>query len=158
MTVDSKNRILTIVLAIVIVILGYILYHAIVDPYEKVEQRQQMTEWVHQRMINIRDGLVRYEQERGEFPPSKGGLDSLVHFISTDSLMIAIGDSIFTSVEGRTFKLDSLIYSPRPPHKEFEYTLNDTIRPNIYLLKDPGTDDHIGSLENTTQLNAPSWL
>src|SRR5690625_760530 len=106
MSVDTRNRILSVVLAIIIVILSYVLYLAIVDPYKKVEQREQMTECVHQRMINIRDGFVRFEQEKGHFPPTKGGLDTLVQFIRTDSLMQAIGDSIFTSVEGRTFKLD----------------------------------------------------
>jgi hypothetical protein len=27
----------------------------------------------------------------------------------------------------------------------------------IYLLKDPDSEDVIGSLERTTRLNAPSW-
>jgi hypothetical protein len=35
--------------------------------------------------------------------------------------------------------------------------LNDTIRPQLYLLVNPGTDDRIGDLQRTTLLNAPSW-
>jgi hypothetical protein len=35
--------------------------------------------------------------------------------------------------------------------------VNDTIRPPLYLLKDPGSDDAIGSLERITLLNAPNW-
>ena len=72
--------------------------------------------------------------------------------------MIANGDSLFAPIEpNKSYNPDSLIYSPRPPHKKFEYTLNDTLRPAIYLLEDPDTEDRIGSLENTTELNAASW-
>ena len=73
--------------------------------------------------------------------------------------MVAQRDSLFKDdpESGYTFKLDSLLYSPRAPHKRFEYTLNDTSRPPIYLLKDPDSDDKIGSLEKATLLNAPSW-
>lgn len=159
MTVESRNKIITVVLALVIVVLGWWLYHSIVDPYEVVERRQMMTERVRDNMGLIRDGLVFYNREYDHFPPTEGGLDSLVQFLRTDSLMVAQRDSLFDKQfeSGYTFKLDSLIYSPRPPHKRFEYTLNDTINPSIYLLKDPDSEDQIGSLEKTTLLNAPSW-
>lgn len=158
MDIDKRNRLLSIVLGIIIVGLGYYLYHSIVAPYQKVIERQQMTERVRHRMGNIRDALVLYERDKGNFPPTKGGLDTLVSYLKTDSLMIAKGDSLFPPLKpSDTYNPDSLIYSPRPPHPKFEYTLNDTLRPAIYLLKDPATKDKIGSLENTTNLNAASW-
>lgn len=157
MNIDSRNNIISIVLGIAIIVLGYFLYHAIVDPYQKVIEHQKMTERVHQRMANVRDGLIRYKSKYDEFPPTDGGLDSLVHFLKTDSLMIAMGDSLFKEKPPSTYNPDSIIYSPRPPHKKFEYALNDTLRPQIYVLRDPDTDDHIGDLHSTTQLNAASW-
>lgn len=158
MTVEKRNRLLSVILAIIIIGLGYYLYHAIVDPYQKVIERQQMTERVRHRMGNVRDALILYETQTDSFPPTKGGLDSLVQWVKTDSLMQLQADSLFAPLNpSNEFNPDSLIYSPRPPHKKFEYTLNDTLRPPIYLLKDPDSEDNIGSLENTTELNAASW-
>ncbi len=158
MDIDTRNRILSVVLGVIIIILGYMLYHAIVDPYQEVIERQQMREHVRHRMSNVRDALVQYNRTKGHFPPTKGGLDSVVNFVKTDSAMRVVGDSLFKSYSpNEEFKADSMIYSPRPPHKRFEYTLNDTLRPEIYKLQDPDTKDRIGSLENTTELNAPNW-
>ena len=158
MDVEKRNQILSIVLGIIIVVLGYWLYHSIVDPYQEVIEREKMTERVRHRMGNVRDALVQYERRKDHFPPTKGGLDSLVQFLKTDSLMVANGDSLFQPLApNESYNPDSLIYSPRPPHPRFEYTLNDTLRPQIYLLEDPATDDKIGSLEKTTLLNAGSW-
>lgn len=156
MEVEKRNRLLSLVLGIIIVVLGYWLYHSIVDPYQEVVEREQMQQEVRQQMKTVRDALVQYERIEGEFPPTEGGLDSLVSFLKNDSTMLAQGDSLFAQ-PNKEYNPDSLIYSPRPPHPKFEYTLNDTLRPQIYLLEDPGSDDHIGSLENTTDRNAASW-
>lgn len=159
MTVEKRNQLLTVVLAIIIVVLGWYLYRSITEPYEVVEKRQRITQQVRHNMEHIRDGLVRFNRREGHYPPTEGGLDTLVQFIKTDSLMVAERDSIFKDFpeSGYTFNLDSLIYSPRSPHKRFEYTLNDTINPALYLLEDPDSDDKIGSLEKATMLNAPNW-
>ncbi len=158
MDVEKRNQLLSIVLGIIIVVLGYYLYRSIVDPYQEVIEREQMTEQVRHRMGHVRDALVQYERRKDNFPPTDGGLDSLVQFLNTDSVMVAQGDSLFQPLNSNeSYNPDSLIYSPRPPHKKFEYTLNDTLRPQIYLLEDPDSDDKIGSLENTTDLNAPNW-
>jgi len=108
-------------------------------------------------METIRDLLVRFEREKGDFPPTDGGLDTLVSYMKTDSAIVAVRDSLYTNQQGTPYNPDSLIYSVRPPHNRFEYTLNDTLRPPIYLLQDPDTDDRIGDLERTTLLNAASW-
>lgn len=158
MEVEQRNRILSIVLGIIIVVLGYYLYHSIVDPYQEVIEREQMRKEVRQQMKTVRDALVQYERIKGEFPPTEGGLDTLVSFLKTDSMMVAKGDSLFgPNNPNASYQPDSLIFSPRPPHPKFEYTLNDTLRPRIYLLEDPATDDRIGSLENTADRNAASW-
>lgn len=158
MDLEKRNRLLSIVLGIIIVVLGYYLYHSIVDPYQEVIEREQMTERVRHRMSSVRDALVQYERKKDNFPPTDGGLDSLVQFLKTDSVMVAQGDSLFQPLNSNNgYNPDSLIYSPRPPHPKFEYTLNDTLRPQIYLLEDPDSDDRIGSLENTTDLNASNW-
>lgn len=157
MNVERRNQLLSIVLGIIILVLGYFLYQSIVGPYQEVIEREQMTERVRHQMSTIRDVLVRYERENGNFPPTDGGLDTLVSYLKTDSAIVAVRDSLFTQQDGSPYTPDSLIFSVRPPHKQFEYTLNDTIRPPIYLLADPDTDDRIGDLERTTMLNAASW-
>ena len=158
MEVEKRNKLLSIVLGIIIIVLGWYLYHSIVDPYQAVVEREQMREKVRHNMSNIRDALIQYERTKGNFPPTEGGLDSLVSFLKTDSMMVAQGDSLFAPPNpNEEYNPDSLIFSPRPPHPKFEYTLNDTLRPQIYLLKDPATEDKIGSLSKTTLLNAGSW-
>lgn len=157
MTIDRRNTILSIVFAIIIVLLGWWLVRSIVLPYQQVEERQAMTEHVRFRMLNIRDVLIRYEQRNDRYPPTQGGLDSLMDFMRTDSLMQIIGDSLLTANSPYQLNIDSLIYSPRPPHERFEYASTDTLIRPIYVLKDPGSDDQIGSLTNSTLLNTPNW-
>ncbi len=146
-----------IVLGILIVVLAWFLYRSIVDPYQEVIEEREMVERERHRMELVRDVLVQYRNRQGNFPPTDGGLDSLVTFLQSDSLMVASGDSLFAFMPPSTYNPDSLIYSPRPPHNRFEYTLNDTIRPRLYLLENPGSNDRIGDLERTTLLNAPNW-
>lgn len=157
MDLTTRNNILTIVLAILIVILAYFLYRSIVDPYQEVLEEQRMVERERYRMELVRDVLVQYRNRKGNFPPTEGGLDSLVAFLQTDSLMAARGDSLFRFMPPSSYSPDSIVYSPRPPHNRFEYTMNDTIRPRLYLLENPGTGDRIGDLQRTTMLNAPNW-
>lgn len=158
MDVEKRNQLISLLLGIVIIVLGWWLYHSIVDPYQAVIEREQMTKEVRTQMGYVRDALIEYERDKGDFPPTEGGLDSLVQYLKTDSMMVANGDSLFQPLDpNETYNPDSLIYSPRPPHKRFQYTLNDTLRPQIYLLEDPDTEDNIGSLEQTTELNAGSW-
>lgn len=157
MDITTRNNIITVILAVIILFLAWYLYRSIVDPYQQVLEEQEMVERERHRMEVVRDVLVQYKNRRGEFPPTEGGLDSLVAFLKTDSLMVERGDSLFSFRPPSTYSADSLTYSPRPPHNRFEYTFNDTIRPRLYLLENPGTGDRIGDLERTTLLNAPNW-
>lgn len=157
MNLHTRNNIITIVLAVVIVLLSWFLYRSLVDPYQEVLDEREMVERERHRMELVRDVLVQYETRRGDFPPTEGGLDSLVTFLKTDSLMVERADSMFLELPPSEFNPDSLTYSPRPPHNRFEYTLNDTIRPQLYLLTNPDSEDRIGDLERTTLRNAPNW-
>lgn len=157
MNLETRNKIITIVLGVVIVFLGYYLYRSIVDPYQAVLEQEAMTERVQHRMGLVRDALIQYRTENEEFPPTEGGLDSLVQFLKTNERMVARGADLFQELPPSTYNPDSLTYSPIAPHNRFEYTRNDTIRPQLYLLEDPDSDLRIGDLERTTLLNAPNW-
>ena len=139
-----------IVLAIVIIGLGYWLYLSITEPWAVVERQEQMTERTRDRMDDVRSALIRYEEQQGRFPAT---LDSLQMWVETDSLIQTQVDSLF----GAEFNADSLIFSPRTG-EQFQYAVNDTARVMMYRLEDPNTDDVIGTLEpDPTQLNAASW-
>lgn len=157
MDLETRNRIITVVLGVVIIFLGYYLYRSIVDPYQEVLEEEYMTQRVQHRMTLVRDALIQYRNENGNFPPTEGGLDSLTQFLKTNDRMVAQGDQLFEEMPPSEYDPDSLKYSPRPPHNEFQYTLNDTLRPQIYLLEDQDSDLAIGDLERTTLLNAPNW-
>ena len=139
-----------IVLALVIAGLAYWLYVSITDPWEAVERQQEMTQRTRTRMDDIRTALINYERQYDRYPLT---LDSLATYVTTDSLLTLKPDSIF----GEGFLADSLVYSPRTG-KAFEYAVNDTARVKTYLLKDPDTQDQIGTLDpDPTRLNAASW-
>jgi type II secretory pathway pseudopilin PulG len=157
MDLNTRNNILTIVLGILIIGLSYFLYRSIVDPYQEVLDEREMVERERHRMLLVRDALVHYRNRQGNFPPTDGGLDSLVQFLQTDEWILERADSLFAFRPPSVYSADSIVFSPRPPHNRFEYSLNDTIRPRLYLLTNPGTDDRIGDLERTTLLNAPNW-
>ncbi|WP_069131866.1 hypothetical protein [Rhodohalobacter halophilus] len=157
MDLYTRNKILTVVLGILIIFLSYFLYRSIVDPYQEVIEEREMVERERHRMELVRDALVQYRNRRGNFPPTDGGLDSLIQFVKTDEFVAPRADSLFAFLPPSTYNADSLVVSPRPPHNRFEYTLNDTLRPQIYLLENPGSDDKIGDLQRTTLLNAPNW-
>jgi len=157
MDIDKRNQLLTILLGVIIIGMSYFLYRSLIDPYQEVLDEREMVERERHRMEVTRDALVQYRNRRGNFPPTDGGLDSLVAFLKDDSLMVANGSELFAFRPPSTYDPDSVVHSPRPPHNRFEYTLNDTIRPRLYLLENPGTDDRIGDLESTTMLNAPNW-
>jgi type II secretory pathway pseudopilin PulG len=153
MTIDQRNSIISIILSIVIIGLSYVLYDSIVTPYQTRLAEIETETRVRERMTSIRDALIAYQRDKGKYPPS---LDSIQVFLETNSRMIAGRDTLFVTPLNPTFDLATFLNSPRS-NTRFEYTLNDTLRPMIYLLKDPDSEDVIGSLERTTRLNAPSW-
>lgn len=139
-----------IVLAIVIIGLAYWLYVSITEPWGVIERQQELTERTRERMDEVRTALIRFEEREDRFPYA---LDTLQTWVRTDSIMRAEADSLF----GTGFNVDSLIYSPRTG-KQFEYAVNDTARVMMYQLKDPDSDDVIGTLApDPTELNAASW-
>jgi hypothetical protein len=141
---------LQILLAVIIVGLAYVLYISITEPYEAVERQKELVQQTRDRMDRVRTALVQFERRNDRFPSQ---LDSLVIWARADSFMSATTDSLF----GEGFVLDSLLQSPRTG-SPFEYALNDTGRVAIYLLKDPDSDDRIGSeIPDITRLNAASW-
>jgi len=90
MNIDERNKILSAVLGIVIILLSWLLYNSIVTPYKVVEEQKAETERVRTRMLTLKDAIVNYEARYGHFPPTEGGLDSIVTYLSTDSLMISM--------------------------------------------------------------------
>lgn len=153
MTIDQRNSIISIVLSVIIIGLSYVLYDSITTPYQARVQQIEERDRVRERLQNVRDALIAYQREKGNYPPS---LDSIQVFLETDPVMIGARDTLFVSPLNPTFDLSTFLLSPRSL-TPFEYALNDTLRPMVYLLKDPDSDDLIGSLDRTTRLNAPNW-
>ena len=137
-------------LGIVIVALTYFLYDSITSPWEEIEREQQLTSQTRARMNQVRIALRRFEEVNDRFP---GGIDSLRAFIAADSIIGLNPDSVF----GGSFDPSTFMTSARGGGM-FRYALNDTGRVDVYWLKDPDSDDHIGSTEpDITALHAASW-
>ncbi len=140
-----------VLLGIVIIALGIWLYVSITAPWAAVEAERAITAQTRAQMDKVRLALIRHEREVDKFPNT---LDSLSIWMKTDSVTVADWDSLFGGHP------DSLYYSPRTGNR-FLYSLaTDSLgRMTIYLLKDPDSEDHIGSMdpEDITSLNAASW-
>lgn len=154
---DTVRTVLQIVLAIVIVVLGYVLYRSIRGPAEAFEREQALTEITRERMGYLRDAMRGYERRYDRYPTT---LDSLVMAIKTDSFMVAKRDSIFDLTEGQTLDPDSLIYSPRDGRFDLTIVRDDSTGAMVYLLEDPASEDFVGTddlARASGQLNAASW-
>lgn len=148
---QTVKIIIQVVLGLAIVGLGYWLYLSITGPWDAIEQQRAVTEMTRSRMDKVRMALVRHERVEERFPSS---LDSLMIWVRQDSVIQSNPDSAFEMVG---INLDSLLFSPRTGNM-WEYAVNDTGRVAIYLLKDPDSDDRIGSVNpDVTLLNAASW-
>ncbi len=150
MNINQRNRILSIVLLIVIIGLGYFLYVSITGPWQEVQEERRVTEQVRSHMSAINNTIRFYNERHGNFPTN---MDSLIVFLSTDSLFQAESENI---LQNRNVDLDNFLISPRTGNM-FTYALNDTVRPPLYIIEDPDTDDHIGTLTRVTDRGAPSW-
>jgi len=144
------QTVLQVVLAIAILALSYFLYVSITEPYNVVERKKEVTQKTRDRMDQLRVAMIQYERTNGRYVTD---LDSLVMWIRADSIMTVKSDSVF----GLGFMVDSLIYSPRTGTK-FGLAVNDTSRTSTYLISDPDSRDHIGTISgDVTELNAASW-
>lgn len=138
-----------VLLGIAIIALVYWLYVSITAPWEAVERKRAITAETRGQMNKVRLALISHERALDKFPST---LDSLIIWVRTDSATVANWDSLYG------VNPDSMLYSPRTGNR-FLYTLIDTGRVAIYLLKDPDSDDQIGSTnpDDFTTLNAASW-
>ena len=142
---------LQVAMAIAIVVLSFVLYQSVTGPWAALERQQEITDMTRARMAQVRTALVLYERETDRYP---GSLDTLLTWVMQDSLVAANPDSVFGMIG---FNVDSLLYSPRTG-SEFFYAVNDTGQVAVYFLKDPDSDDFIGTeTPDITQLNAASW-
>lgn len=155
---NSTTRIiLQVVLAVIIVILGYVLYQTIMGPAREFQREQAITQESRDRMMQLRRALMAYEREYVGFPST---LDSLELVIRTDSFFVARRDSIFQLDAGHRLHLDSLTYGARGQRFQYHVAHDDTANVWTYLLRNPATGDSIGTSDVTRVTgirHAPSW-
>jgi hypothetical protein len=150
MNIEQRNRIITILLLFVIIGLGYWLYISITGPWQEVQKERQMTEQVRERLMQVNSAIRFYNDRINRFPPS---LDSLMTFLEQDSVFQSNPTEILNI---REFNPDEFLLSPRTGNK-FNYAVNDSARPPLYIIEDPDSEDHIGTLTRITDRGAPSW-
>jgi len=137
-------------LGLVIVVLAYFLYDSITAPWEVVQAEHRLIDATRARMNQVRIALRHFDDANDRFPSS---LDSLILYVSEDSIINLNPDSIFLG----PFDLREFATSPRSETR-FHYSLNDTGRVSVYYLKDPDSDDYIGAMEpDISRLHAGSW-
>lgn len=143
----------SIVLKSIIVVLVGVLVWVIYEPYTIMKQEEAFKEESRLRMVNIRQAELLHLDRHGLY---SSNLDSLIHFIKTDSILSAKQDSIFEPHSDGTFNIDSLKYTPKS-HRVYEIQVDDTSVVKKYLLKDPDGYGSIGSLDDDAKVNKASW-
>ncbi len=109
------------VLYVIIVVLVYLLIRvAIIDPTETLEQEKSYKNESRLRMSNLREAEILWEKKHGNYTDN---LDSLIHFIKTDSsVLLAINgiDTVtgkstnpFIELSNGGFSADSLYKTPK---------------------------------------------
>jgi len=98
------KTIIQIVLALVIVILGYLIYESIMEPVRFNQEVSHREALIVQRLKDIRQIQVAHRARYGAF---NSDLDSLVRFVNTDSLSVvrAIGNVPDSLTEAEAVKL-----------------------------------------------------
>ncbi len=77
------KNILQILLAVAIVVLGYLTFQSINKPLEFGKIKAQRYKQITQRLIDIRKAQVAYKDVHGKYT---GSFDTLIDFIKTDSM------------------------------------------------------------------------
>lgn len=93
-----------IVLALVIVVLGYLIYDSIMEPVRFNKEAARREARIIERLKDIRTAQIAHRTRYGTF---LGDLDSLVHFVKYDSIVIlrAIGTVPDTLTEAEAVQL-----------------------------------------------------
>lgn len=146
-----------LILGVVILGLVYVLYRTIVDPWKDYQAIELKTEMTRTRMGHVRTALTSYRDGNEDYPET---LDLLVPFVKRDSALQRRDLSVvFPMPRGGVFVADSLPFSPRTGARfDYEVVDDDTSGVSIYYLKDPDSEDVIGSqTPNPALRNVASW-
>jgi hypothetical protein len=143
----------SIVLKIVIVLLIGVLLYTIWEPFDIIRTQDQQRVESRLRMTNIRNAQMFYF---GQHQTYQRDLDSLIYWITTDSLVIAKQDSLFRPLREGEFIAESLKYSPRS-HEPYILEVDDTSATHRYYLECPDGFGSVGSLTDVSQLHRASW-
>lgn len=163
MASSGASTAIQVVLAIIIVALGYLLFKVIRDPQVEFEARERADALGRERMDDVRTALSAYRDANDAYPMR---LDTLAAALRNDTTFVAPTGSD-DEPRMQPFALDSLTRSARtgePFNYEVVIERDSTgaelsISNAIYWLQDPGAEaDSIGSRAyNPARRNAASW-
>lgn len=156
---NSGARIaIQIVLAVLILALGYFLFVSITRPYNDFKEQERQTTLTRERMDDVRTALIAFRDANDGYPAT---LDSLVLFARGDSALNAQAAAVMEENEQRLspFVIDSLPFSPSSGARFNYEVVSDTSEIVIYWLQSPDSPgDSIGSrVVNPAMRNAASW-
>jgi len=171
-------------LYLLIVVLSYILIQvAIIEPKEIVEKENYFKTESRLRMNNIKQAEILWQEKHQQFTDN---LDSLVHFITTDTNIVKLYTQVDSTGRIRNpfvalkstgaFTPESLFYAPKS-HRPYILQVDTSISYDSvvnrwgklisidtltvigkrYFLKDPDGYGKIGDLYNDALKNTASW-
>jgi hypothetical protein len=94
----SMKTAIQIVLAVAIIVLGYLLYESIMNPIRFVRERQRREDFTIQKLKDIRTAEIAFKSEHDRYT---GDFDSLITFLKSGSFTVvkAIGSAPDSLIE-----------------------------------------------------------
>lgn len=173
------------VLYVIIIALTYLLIRvAIIEPNKYIEEERYYKTESRLRMMNIREAQILWNKKYNHFTDN---LDSLIHFIKTDSmvqklrvgydsLMMRKTDPFKKLVSVNEFVADSLYHSPKtyqPYIIQVDSSVSmdtvidrrgrivkvdtNSVIGKLYLIEDPDNYGSIGDVFSEALKNTASW-
>ena len=155
----KSKPIISIVLTIGIIVLGYFLVESIMNPIRFKKEKDKRYEATKQRLIDIRTAQDAYKEKHGEY---SGEFDKLIEFVRTDSFEIKkpidkgwdqdeytekealrLGllvyevnkVSVIDSIFSKDYPIDSLRYVPFTDGVEFEIGAKEIVTASKVKVK-----------------------
>ncbi len=104
------KALIQIVLAIAILVLGYLIVQSIMNPIRFNQEREKRENATIQRLVDIRTAQVAFKAENGRYT---GSFDSLIDFVKYDSFSVvksigSIPDSLYDALGARKAEMEAL--------------------------------------------------
>jgi hypothetical protein len=143
----------SVILKIIIVFLIALLVYTIWEPFDIIRTDEEHRAESRTRMAILRNTQILYFTQNRTY---QRDIDSLITWLTTDSLAVARQDSLIRDVTAQPVNPEDLKYSPRS-HEKYTILVDDTSSTHRYRIECPDSYGFVSDLDDVSQLHRASW-